>query len=106
MVVAPTFAKVEDATFALSDFWLSVGHANALEMYFAETTEAIKEVLLDRNGLHDQSLQSILRGFIKHKIEKLTISSNELGKESIKILNMNIAKHLRELKLGNVKISR
>ena len=106
IVAQPTFARVEDQTFALSDFRLSSGHAKALETYFTESDEAVIEVLLDRNGLKDESMASILRGFTKQEIQKLTISNNELGQESLIILNTQIAKHLRELKLGNVKLSR
>ena len=61
---------------------------------------------MDRNGLNDESASIVLKGFTNKAIKKLTLASNELGKESIVIIDEKIAKNLTELRMCHLKISR
>ena len=90
----------------MSETWISKGHAKAFKEYFDNTKEKINEVLLDRNGLDDESASVILKGFSNKMIKKLTLASNELGKESIVVINEKLAKYLQELRMCHLKISR
>ena len=62
--------------------------------------------MLDRNGLNDESAYIILEGFRNKRIKKLTLASNEIGKESIELLNDKLARNLTELRICHLKVSR
>lgn len=104
IVPKPAFAKIEGRTFSQRDTYINKGMADALQAYFEHTKEEIRTVYLIRNGLKDDSLAKILSGLSKYQLEKLVLIGNEVGPQSVAVLQSFFNPSLKSLELCDLKI--